>query len=202
MRTRTACILVLLVLAAASASGQKRDDTDGVLFLNADIKFILKEPAGWVLDTQTAKSQGVEAVLYGKGSSWKNATAVMYARVIHKDETQDTIEKVISKDVADFLKLSKDSTVTDSPSIETRDKKQALVKVFYDAANKNYESVAFIDHDKVAVIIALSSRTKNEYEKALPAFRDLVASFFAFTLTIQPTKEPMYTGETNLRLDP
>ena len=51
------------------------------------------EPAGWVMDTQAAKPQQLEAVLYREGSSWKDAVAVMYARVIHKDETQDTIEK-------------------------------------------------------------------------------------------------------------
>lgn len=112
------------------------------------------------MDSEVARSQGLQAVLYPTGSSWKQAVVVMYARVIHKDEKQATIEKVISDDIDDFLRLSKESTVVDSPSLERRDKKKGISKAFYDAANKNYECVTFIDEAKVVVIIALSSRDK------------------------------------------
>ena len=182
MKTRAAC-LALILLSWSVAFAQTRDKLDGVILFRPDIKFILKEPEGWVLDTQSGAGSAVEAVLYPKGSSWEKAVAVMYARVVHKNETQRTVEKVIVNDVEDFMKQSKDSTVSDSPSLPTRDKKQARVKVFYDAVNKNYESVAFIDNSKVVVVIALSSRTKDEYEKSLPAFRELVASYFEFTLS-------------------
>lgn len=181
---RVVCCLVLLIVGTGvCVRGQDGDKVAGEIIFRKDIKFVLKEPDGWVLDSKGGISQGIDAALYPKGSSWKNAVAVMYARVIHKDETQKTVEDVISNDIADFTKLSKDSTVVDSASLPTRDKKQAVVKVFYDAANKNYESVAFIDNAKVVVIIALSSRSKAEYEKALPSFRDLVASYFEFTVS-------------------
>ena len=187
MKMRVVCYLVLLIVGAGvCVRGQDRDKFDGEIIFRRDIKFVLKEPDGWVLDSQGGSSQGLDAALYPKGSSWKNAVAVMYARVISKDETQKTVEEIVKNDIADFMKLSKDSTVTDSPSLTTRDKKQAVVKVFYDAANKNYESVAFINNAKVVVIIALSSRSKAEYEKALPVFRDLVASYLEFTLSQTP----------------
>jgi hypothetical protein len=133
------------------------------------------------MDTETAKSEGLQAVFYPDGSSWKNSVTVMYARVIYKDQAQSTIDKVISYDVSDFLKLSKESTVSDSPGLETRDKSKSISKVFYDGANKNYETVTFIDDTKVVVILALSSRQKAEYDKALPAFKHLVGSYFVFT---------------------
>jgi hypothetical protein len=110
----------------------------------------------------------------------------MYARVIVKDEGQLTIEKVISNDIDDFMKLSKESTVADSPSLETRDKKKGITKIFYDAANKNHECVTFIDEPKAVVILALSSRDKDQYEKALPAFKALVSSYFFFAPLAAP----------------
>jgi len=177
---------LLLLTISTSTPGQKPDRTDGTIFAGPHISFVLKEPAGWTMDTEVARSQDLQAVLYPEGSSWKDAVAVMYARVIYKDKTQDSIEKVISHDVDEFLKLSKDSTVSDSASLETRHKKRAVSKVFYDAANRNYESVAFIDEPKVVVIVALSSRNKSEYEKALPAFKALVASYFVFTPLVSP----------------
>jgi hypothetical protein len=138
------------------------------------------------MDDATAKSQGLEAVLYGKGSSWKQAVAVMYVRVIHKDKRQPTAEKVIADDISEFLKQRPGSTVSDSPELATRDKKKAVVKGFFDATNKNYDSVAFIDEPKVVVILALSSREKKEFEKSLPAFKTLVGSYFFVRELVDP----------------
>lgn len=179
-------LVSILLTISIKAFGQKLDNNDGTIFVGSHFSFALKEPAGWIMDTETAKSQDLQVVLYRQGSSWKDAVVVMYARVIYKDKTQPTVEKVISNDVDDFLKLSKDSTVSNSASLETRDKKKAISKVFYDAANRNYESVAFIDEPKVVVILALSSRNKSEYERELPAFKALVGSYFFFTPLVSP----------------
>jgi len=182
MKALKAMTLILILLAVSiPVVSQKPSSTDGSIFVGRSFSFVLKEPNGWTMDIETARSQGLQVVLYPDGSSWKNAAAVMYARVIDKDEDQSTIDKVISNDVADFMKLSKESTVSDSPPLETRDKSKSISKVFYDAANKNYETVTFIDGSKVVVILALSSRQKTEYDKALPAFKALVGSYFVFT---------------------
>jgi len=183
-KTKIIIALVFLVVAAAPTFSQESDD--GTVFPGRLHSFVLKEPAGWIMDSRTARSQDLEVVLYQKGSSWKDAVVVMYARVIRKDEIQDTVEKVIANDVGDFLKLNKESKVSDSTPLQTRYQKEGISKEFYDAANKNYEVVTFIDEAKVVVILALSSRNKSEYEKALPAFKSLVASYFVFTPLVAP----------------
>jgi hypothetical protein len=171
-------ILVLTCFSAPALAQNSRNGEDGTILLGRHYSFILKEPAGWVIDGSAAKSQDVDAVLYREGSSWKDAVAVMYARVIEKDQEKATIERVITEDVNDFLKQSRESKILESPALETRDKKRAIVRGFYDAANKNYESVAFIDEPKVVVILALSSRNEDEFEKSLQAFKSLVGSYF------------------------
>ncbi len=187
MKVLNAMMLALILLAVSiPAASQKRDSTDGSIFVGRHFSFVLKEPNGWIMDSATAEAQGLQAVLYPHGSSWKNAVAVMYARVIYKDEDQSSIDKVISNDVADFLKFNKESTVSDSPPLATRHNGKTISKDFYDAANKNYETVTFIDESKVVVILALSSQQKAEYEKALPAFKALVGSYFVFTPLVSP----------------
>jgi hypothetical protein len=173
----TLSILFLLTMPALG-SNQKPDRDDGSMFLGRHYAFILKEPNGWVLDNSAAKSQGLQAVLYQERSSWKDAVAVMYVRVIYKDENAATREQVIKEDISDFLKQNVLSKVSESPVLSTRDKKEALVKEFYDASNKNYESVAIIDEPKVVVILALSSRNKEAFDKSRPAFKALVGSYF------------------------
>ena len=177
-RFKTAWLALFLLAVQSPALSQKADGTDGTILMGRHYSFILKEPNEWVMDGRTAKSQGLQSVLYKAGSSWKAAVVVMYVRVLYKDKTQPTLERVIADDVNDFLKQSRDSKVSDSRSLSTRDKKQAVVKEFYDGANKNYESVAFIDEPKVVVIVALSSRTKDEFDKSIPAFQALVGSYF------------------------
>ena len=182
----TVSILFLLCVAASGLCQKAAEGSDGTILLGQGYSFILKEPNGWVIDGPAARSQGLGAVLYREGSSWKGAAVVMYARVIYKDETQPTVEKVISDDVSDFLKQSRESKVSESVALATRDRKKAFVKDFYDAANKNYESVAFIDEAKVVVILALSSRDKDEFEKSLPAFQQLVGSYFFVKELVSP----------------
>jgi hypothetical protein len=179
MQRNKAALLVLFLLAVQSqAFSQNAPGTDGTILMGRHYSFILKEPSDWVMDGDSAKSQGLESVLYRAGTSWNAAVVVMYVRVVYKDETQPTLEKVIADDVSDFSKQSPDSRVSPSSALSTRDKKQAIVKRFYDGANKNYESVAFIDEPKLVVILALSSRNKKEFDKSLPAFKSLVGSYF------------------------
>ena len=187
MQTLKARLPILFLLCiAVSGFSQKPEGDDGTILLGRHYAFILKEPNGWVIDDAAAKSQGLQAVLYRKGSSWQNAVAVMYARVVYKDKTQPTVETVITDDIRDFLKQSSESTVSGSPELATQDKKKAVVKRFYDASNKNYESVAFIDEPKIVVILALSSRNKKEFEESLPAFNALVGSYFFAKALVDP----------------
>jgi hypothetical protein len=172
-------VRVFLLYILAPGSSQKPDSNDdGSIFLGRHYAFILKEPKGWVMDNTAAKTQGLQAVLYQEGSSWKDAVAVMYVRVIYKDEKAATREQVINEDISDFMKQNALSKVSESPVLPTRDKKEAVVKGFYDASNKNYDSVAFIDEPRVVVILALSSRNKEAFDKAQPAFKTLVGSYF------------------------
>ena len=185
-KLKIVALLIFFLTLTAQALGQRPNDTDGTILLGRDYSCVLKAPDKWVIGEKAPSSQDVQLALWKEGWSWKSAVVVMYVRVIHKCEEQPTVEKVIQNDIDDFLKLSRDSKVSDSPPISTRDKKQAIVKDFYDAANKNYESVAFIDETKVVVIVALSSRTKEEFDTSLPAFRALVGSYFYFDLLVKP----------------
>jgi hypothetical protein len=181
-RACSSLVAMLLFVYAAPALQEKsksvEDTANSGLIYGTDHSFTLTAPTGWVLDNSSGVSQGLHAVFYRRGSSWKDAVAVMYARAVHKNSEKKTLEDVVQADVADFKKSSKDSTATDGSPLPTRDKKTALVRFFYDGANKNYEAVAFIDEPKVVVLLALTSRTKDDYENSLAAFKELVGSYY------------------------
>ena len=56
-------VLILLTISI-KASGQKSDNNDGTMFVGRHFSFALKEPAGWIMNTEIAKSQDLQVVLY------------------------------------------------------------------------------------------------------------------------------------------
>jgi hypothetical protein len=102
----------------------------------------------------------------------------MYANAYHKkNETEETLEKVIAGDVAEFQKRSEHLKVVEAASLPTRKDKKAIVRYFDGDTFGNSEAVAYLDEGKVVVMLVLSARTKKEFEEALPAFSELASSY-------------------------
>ena len=178
--TKTISILFVLVLFCNLAFAQ---DDSGIIF-GKNYSFTLTAPKGWVLDNTSGRGQGLHAVFYPKGSSWKNGAAVMYANVYQKtDPAKESLQTVIANDVAEYKKNSADLKVVDAESVLTRKdarskEKKATVKYFTGDRNANTEAVAYIDEGKVVVMLVLSARSQQDFDSSLPAFKDLVGSYF------------------------
>lgn len=173
-------VLFALVFFWSVASAQ---DDSGVIFGN-NYSFTLTAPKGWVLDNSSGRGQGLQAVFYPKGSSWKTGAAVMYANVYQEtDPSKESLQTVIANDVTEYKKNSVDLKVVDAESILTRTDprsrdKKATVKHFTDDRNANTEAVAYIDEGKVVVMIVLSARSQRDFDSSLAAFKDLIGSYF------------------------
>jgi hypothetical protein len=173
-------ILLLLVFLWSVAFAQ---DDSGIIS-GKNYSFVLTAPKGWALDNTSGRSQGLQAVFYPKGSSWKNGSAVMYANVYQKtDPGKESLQTVIANDVAEYKKNSADLKVVDAESISTRTDarakdKKATIKYFAGDRNANIEAVAYVDEGKVVVMIVFSARSQNDFDSSLPAFKKLVGSYF------------------------
>ncbi len=146
--------------------------------------FTLTAPKGWVLDNTSGRGQGLQAVFYPKGSSWKNGASVMYANVYQKmDPIKESLQTVIANDVAEYKKNSADLKVADAESIPTRTDarakdKKAMIKYYTGDRNANSEAVAYIDEGNVVVMLVLTARMKGDFDSSLPAFKELIGSYF------------------------
>jgi hypothetical protein len=188
--TKSAILVVLLALCSvgqAQNNPEKPVANSGVVF-GRDHVFVLTAPKGWILDSRSGVSQGFNAVFYPEGSSWQNGNIVMYANVYHKrNVSEETLETVISGDVAEFKKKSDKLKVAEAAPLPTRKDKQAAVRYFDGDTFGNSEAIAYLDEGKVVVMLVLSARTKKQFEAALPAFNVLVSSylFLGDKVTIQ-----------------
>jgi hypothetical protein len=140
----------------------------------------------WVIDNKSGVPNNLHAVFYPVGSSWAKATSIMYANTSSKAIAgNETIEKVIDYDISQFKKRAPNLVVTDAESLPTLLGKKAIAKYFSGDNFNNYEATAYIDENKVVVFIVLSSRSKEEFEKSLPAFKELVKSYEFWTENVK-----------------
>ncbi len=71
-------IALVLLLLGPTAWGQ---NYPGGIVYGPKAAFNIAAPEGWVLDNQSGVEQGLPCVLYPKGSTWADATTVMYAKI-------------------------------------------------------------------------------------------------------------------------
>ncbi len=175
-RTPRAVCLVLLCCLAARAQDARPDARDGHpgIVYGKDHVFVVKAPEGWVLDNESGVGQGLRAVFYPVGSSWKEGRAVMYVNTAAKP---GTLENFVEGDVAEFRKNAPGLKVTDDAAPPVEGRQRVVVKRFKDDRYGNHEAVAYVEESKVVVMFVLTARTKGDFESALPAFRKLVSSY-------------------------
>ena len=183
---KTSFVLVVVISLCGLGYAQekpKESGHTGIIYFES-CAFTLTAPKGWVLDNTSGKGQGLPAVFYPEGSSWQKGAVVMYANVYQKkDVNKESLDTVIAGDVADYKKGSAELRVTDAEPIPTRKDerakdKKATIKYFTGDVNGNCEAVAYIEEGKAVVMLVLTARAQKDFESSLPAYKELVGSYF------------------------
>lgn len=176
-----------LALASGCAFSRGASPDNSGLVYGESYAFLVSAPRGWVLDNQTGASNGLQAVFYPEGSSWQNASAIMYVNVAQR-KAKDELDSFITADLEKFRKGSQDLQATPGVAIETADKKLAQVRHLSGDEWGNSEAVAYVQENTVFVMIVLSGRTLPSYQAALPAFTELVKSYKLMTEEVRVRK--------------
>lgn len=186
---RPATVALALALAASSAPGQ--DTAQSGIVYGKDHAFLIRPPAGWVLDTRSGQAQGLHAVFYPRGSGWLTGPVVMYVNAARKEDgASGGVEALIAEDLARLKKHSPDVRASRLPALKTQDGRTAVVRLFEGDQWGNREAVAYIEEKKIVSLVVLSARTKEQYEAARPAFDALVASYAFISDAVRPPPPP------------
>lgn len=174
-------VLSLLVLLTVAAAPGWAASEGGMAILHGDnYAFALVAPPGWMVDTESAADQGLQAVFYPKGNSWANSPAVAYARARPKDEKVQTVSQQVRTTLARFAERGHDDVrATPVGTIPLKEGKSAAVYHFAGDDYGNYEAVAYIDEPRTLNFVVLSAADRGAFEAALEAFRVLVGSYMA-----------------------
>lgn len=166
-----------MLFAAICSSASIIEQGTGIVY-GEDHAFKLTAPRGWILDNESATRQGVHAVFYPKGSSWKDGVVVAYARSRPKTDEIRTAEDAANFVVEDFhTHGSPNYKANWIQSIKTASGKDAVIYHFSGDRWGNTEAVAYFVEAKTINFITLTSRDRKAFEESLPAFEQLAASY-------------------------
>jgi hypothetical protein len=167
--------------AKKSGSGFTPDDNCGILH-GRNHAYIFCGPVGWILDTGIMNDQGIFAVFYPKGSSWDEARkheTFMYINVVDMD-VKDTVKSRMDADVKDEQEHDPKVIVKPAAKIQIRDRAIPVLD-FSLGENNGHEAVAYIGESKVLVMMVISSKNEEFFERDYPSFIQLVKSYVFIT---------------------
>jgi hypothetical protein len=185
--------IVALILLTSCAGNSKVVNNNPISSSNGLVygsghSFMISAPIGWVLDNSSGVNQGLHAVFYPKGSTWKDSITVMYVNTAER-KPDESLDDFIKGDTDNFKeKGSSNIKIQNAEPIKTKDGKTAQVRHFRGDQWGNSESVAYIQENKIIVMIVLTSRTDSDFQKSLSAFRSLVESYQFFTEDVRIEK--------------
>ncbi len=186
MTFRRACGLALLIALLPRAWAQDSTIAEGpgvILYSERAHAYALTAPQGWVFDAEAARNQGLPAVLYPEGDSWRESVAVMYPNTVHRRDGEG-VERLIARDIQTFREHGPALRVEIAEPETTRDGKPALVRLFSGGEHGNFEAVGYVEEARAHTLLVLTSRTQAAFQDALPAFRALLRSYFLVSVEV------------------
>ena len=181
----------LVVLGVASAQPK----LDSLLVYGQGFAFSVKEPEGWMSDTEHAGAYQANALFYPKVRSWKETDGLIRVRV--GDKSDERVEEDLGADADGYRKQY--------PSIEFRElavshpEYRVYSKVFV-VPNGFYEYVAYVNPgpaSKYMFSVAMNKQKRTATKSELAAFGKVVASLHALGAPQQvvPADSPHPAGK-------
>ena len=163
-------IPVLFLLFCAAISAQEKNQ--GGIVRGPKAGFNISPPEGWVVDNEAGKEQGMQCVLYPKGSSWSDAKTVMYANMAGAEfEGVNAFVEMAIKE----MKAKHGTPKEKIASGKTKDGHDYFINEY--PATKTYsqwERVGYVQLPHAVAYIVLSSRDEASYRKDSPALQEVL----------------------------
>jgi len=148
-------------------------------------------PEGWVADDTSGLGSRIRMVLYPRGQKWSSAKTVMYVNPIHKNAAAPrTLDQIIDGDLKAFQQHTPGGVVTRGDPIHTAGGHAAELRLFSTTGARVDEAVAYVEEEPLVMLLVLTSRTPESFARALPAYRQWVASYRFIVGNIDTPTQP------------
>ncbi len=173
---------ILFLMVAISVCGQNNDSLDSGIIYGKDHAYSLSAPEGWVLDNQSGTRQGLHAVFYPEGGSWRYSPVAKYTNVVIKEYSKvNSAKTYVAQFEERYQKENSDNNIVHLKNHLMSKGKDAIVNQYYDGKHGNHELVAYIDEDKVIVMVVYFTNDFLLFEQSKGKFFELLDSYLFIT---------------------
>ena len=141
-----------------------------------DFAFWVVPPEGWSCACHAEQTHGVAVALWPKNGAWPSSPALMYVAVSTKDE--DTMEKLIAHDLEKFKTRNPDGIVQVGNELKDAKGEALPVRLTSGLKSGRFEAIAYAEQPHAFLLFGLTAKSKADLEAAMPAFSQLVRSYF------------------------
>lgn len=167
-------LLTLLILVLPlTLFGQQYQFGSGVV-LGSKAAFQICAADGWVVDNKSGVSQGLHCVLYLKESNWVESPVIMYARVASPEYPE--LDEFIEFSYLQFKKQNPNFVREQLESMKVSEY-EAKIYRYEDAIYRSFEATAYIQVPNAICYIVYPTGNKEDYNKYLNSFKEVISSF-------------------------
>lgn len=186
--------VIFLLACFLIAATVRAEESKCTIVYGKDWSFFFATPSGWKVECPANDPSGVVVALWPDGTPWADARGVMYVTVSEKDGF--SLEQFAEDELTHFRQQSPNLLVEVSDPIALPNKSRALVRKLTRDQYGNHELVAYADAGTVYLILVLSVRTQQEFDRLRPTFGEFVSSVGPMTIEFRNTaKVPMATTD-------
>lgn len=169
-------ILSLLFMSLVTKA-QVTPPSDTGLVYGIGHGYTLVAPEGWMMNMRSGRLLGLPLVMHPEGTEFSDAPVIMYSNVTtYQKDGPENLEQAINNDKQEFLNTSPDIKIRKVGVYEAGDRK-AEVYEYINPVDKNYEMVAYVGEERVAILIVMASRVEAQFMTGKEAFKKAVASY-------------------------
>jgi hypothetical protein len=155
--------------------GYAQEQTKCGLLYYGDKAMTVKAPEGWVLDCEAGLVSHIPMVLYKEGSTWQDAETVMYVNFASLEmPDQETLKALMAYDEEQF-KSYKGIEIAQQETLKIGNY-NGVIKYFGGGDYPNYEYLAYLDVDTFAIMMVISSRSKEDLKASYSKFTEVLNS--------------------------
>ena len=140
--------------------------------------FRVTPPWGWVLDRGMGKTVETDAVLYPKGTTYKDAPSVLYVTAAPSDGAPD-LKSFLKRELKELKSENPKLKVEEGPVLATRLLKPSPVRFYSGFKDGHFEAVAYVSERGFTMVFVLSTSDEKVLQEDLPALQALAASYEA-----------------------
>ncbi len=138
---------------------------------------------GWTYSFEEARARGLRLLYYPEGCLLREATSVIYVGEVCHSKCSGKLAEAIQEAIDGTRELSPGLSVASAPPLKIKGGGEAQVRILthLPESGQSKDTLAFIAHDETILLVALTAKGSDTWERDYKAFKEIVQGHRYYT---------------------